>query len=288
MINRRDMLKSAVAAGALASIGLPRIDAQDPAPTFRVIDSNVSLFRWPFRRLPLDDTAALVAHLEELGTSQAWAGSFEALLHRDLAGVNRRLAKECGRHGILVPVGSVNLELPDWEEDLRRCAGEHGMPGVRLHPNYHGYALDDPRVSRLFERATAAGLFIQIAAAMEDTRTQLPLMQVPDVDLAPLAKLSASFPEARVQVLNTRPRGTLLDKLAARPGLHFDTARVESTDGIPQLVRQLPPGRVLFGSHAPFLNPMAALIRTHESGQLEEAELRAVLATNADLFTQDR
>jgi predicted TIM-barrel fold metal-dependent hydrolase len=158
------------------------------------------------------------------------------------------------------------------------------MPGVRLHPNYHGYSLDDARFVRLLEQATAARLFVQIAAGMEDVRTQHPLLRVPEVDLAPLVKILPGIPGVRVQILNVWPTGPRLEKLAEVPGLYFDTARAEGTDGVPNLVRRVPAGRVLFGTHAPFLIPEAALIRVHESGQLEEAELRSVLSGNADSF----
>jgi predicted TIM-barrel fold metal-dependent hydrolase len=283
MMNRRDVLGLAITAGAVSAV-LPataRSEA-DEALRFRIVDTNVSLFRWPFRRLPLDDADLLVKKLRSLGIAQAWAGSFEGLLHRDLAEVNRRLAEACRRYPELIPIGSINPELPGWEEDLASCVGEHSMPGVRLHPNYHGYSLDDPRFARLLKTATEAGRFVQIASAMEDVRTQHNLVRVPDVDLSPLPKTVAGIPGARVQILNHRLRSPLLEQLAETPGVYFDTARVDSTDGVPKLTRHVPAGRVLFGTHAPFLIPNAALIRVHESGSLDEAELKAVLGGNAD------
>ena len=248
------------------------------------MDTNVSLFHWPFRRLPLDVTAKLVKKLRSLGVTQAWAGSFEAILHRDMATVNQRLVRECRQSPELVPIGSVNPLLPDWENDLQRCFREHDMPAVRLHPNYHGYPLTDPRFARLLQIATAAGRFVQVATLMEDTRTQNPLVRVADVDLGPLVDQVKRIRGARVQVLNWRPRSPLLEKLAMVPGIYFDVARVDSTDGVPQLVSKVPAGQVLFGSHAPFLVPEAALIRTHESGQLDLESLQQLLASNARRF----
>ena len=137
------------------------------------IDTNAYLSRWPFRRLAGDNPSALVSHMREQGVTEAWVGSFDGLLHRDVGGVNARLADDCRNfgNGMLVPFGTINPKLPDWQEDLRRCRELHRMPGIRLHPNYHGYSLVDPEFSDVLRRASAAGMIVQLAVQMEDERT---------------------------------------------------------------------------------------------------------------------
>jgi hypothetical protein len=122
-----------------------------------IIDSNIHLFEWPFRKLKFARTEALTAKLRKHRITQAWAGSFEAVLHKQLDLTNRRLAEECQTHGggVLVPIGSVNTAWPDWEEDLRRCHEQYRMRALRLYPAYHGYA-DHPE-SRGCLQATEAG-----------------------------------------------------------------------------------------------------------------------------------
>lgn len=217
-----------------------------------MIDTNVYLSRWPFRRLPADETPELVTRLRRAGVTQAWAGSFDALLHKDIGGVNARLADECRRHGagLLVPFGTVNLSLPDWEEDVRRCHEEHKMPGLRLHPNYHGYPLDDPSLARLLAMAAERRLLVQVALRMEDIRTQHPLVRVADLDPAPLAKLEV--PGLRLMLLNvSRPPA----------GVAFDIAMIERAGGVAQVGTE----RACFGSYSPFFILEAALLKLKES-----------------------
>ena len=290
-LDRRDLFSGALVGAAAAALSQSGSadeavsgEAQPPwkVRPWKVIDTNISLFQWPFRRLPYDALDPLVEKLGQLRIDQAWAASYEGVLQRDIAGVNLRLAEACRtqRKGLLVPFGSVNLELPDWEEDLRRCREEHAMPGIRLHPNYHGYTLDDPRFERLLFLAAEQRLLVQIAVTMEDQRTQHPKLRVPDVDLAPLPDLMRKVPAANVLLLNFRPTGTIFSQLVATPRVYFDTARAEATDGIARLSRSTPPDRVVFGTHAPFLIYESALIRVYES-DLTLAEHRAVFEQNA-------
>ncbi|MCA9072304.1 MAG: amidohydrolase family protein, partial [Planctomycetaceae bacterium] len=248
-INRRELLQLATVAGTASLLSPSSVRTEETnSAVFRIIDTNVSLFRWPFRRLPLDETATLVKKLRSLGIVQAWAGSFEGVFHRDVAGVNRRLVAECQKYEDFLPIGTVNPNLPGWEHDLKNCIEKHKMPGIRLHPNYHGYTLDDPRLVRLLKVAASAGLLVQIAVALEDIRTQPSNLVVPDVDPAPLPEVISPIPKAKVQILNYRPRPSALGSLAKTEGIYFDVARVEGTDGVPQLVEALPTGRVLFGT----------------------------------------
>lgn len=251
-----------------------------------VIDCNVSLFRWPFRRLPLDQTSDLVQRLRALGVSQALAGSYEAILQRDFSDVNRRLAAECAISDLLLPVGAINPAAPGWQQDLNLCVQQLQMPGIRLLPPAHGYDLQHPQLGELFSAAATYGIFVQIVVSLEDPRTQPDLVRTPEISLLPLADLMRNTPKLRVQLLNAKSSPELISTLQQLPAVQTDIARCEGTDGVPRLVEQLPEQQVVFGSHAPFLIPEAALIRTHESSLLTSNQIQQVLHANAATFLQ--
>ena len=249
-----------------------------------LIDTNVHLSRWPFRRVANDDTTGLARKLKQLKITEAWAGSFDALLHRDLSAVNERLIEECRRHGegILKPFGSVNLSLPDWEEDARRCAEVYRMKGIRLYPNYHQYELEDPRFQKLLAMAADWGLIVQIAVMMEEERTQHPLMQLAHVNPAPLIGLLKMIPKARIVLQNCfrAVRGGLLLKLQATRRVWFDISTLEGMAGIERMLQQFPADRLVLGSHAPFYIPESALLKLKES-RLTDAQFNAISFKNA-------
>jgi predicted TIM-barrel fold metal-dependent hydrolase len=247
------------------------------------VDTNVYLSRWPFRRLPRDEAPELVSALRRAGVTRAWAGSFDALLHKDLAAVNARLAADCRTHGrgLLLPFGTVNPTAPDWKEDLRRCREVHRMPGLRLHPGYHGYKLDDPHLLELASLAAGAGMVVQVAVRIDDERTQHPLVRVPPVDLAPVAALVRQVPALRLQLLAAFPQvRERLPELVAAGRVYMDIATLEGAAGIARLLETVPKDRVLFGSMAPFFTFESAALKLVES-DLPPATAAAVAAANA-------
>lgn len=246
-----------------------------------IVDTHAYLSRWPFRRLAGDEPAELAAKMRQQGVTQAWVGSFDGLLHRDLAAVNARLAADCRRRGasLLVAFGSVNPTLPDWREDVRRCREQHRMPGIRLHPNYHGYTLADPRFRELLELAAKSGLIVQLVVTMEDERTQHPLLQVPTVDLKPLMGIVPGIPALRLVVLNQR-HDAPVKELASAGQVYFDFAMVERLRGVATLARQVSVQRVLFGSHFPLFNLESAILKMRES-DLSSGDAQTIGVGNA-------
>jgi predicted TIM-barrel fold metal-dependent hydrolase len=248
-----------------------------------VIDTNVSLGRWPFRRLPLDDPQSLARRLRSLGIERAWVGHLDALLHRDIAAVNARLAETCERSGdcLFLPFGAINLTLPDWSDDLRRCHETHRMPGIRLHPDMHGYDLADPVVAELLEAAAARSLVVQIAVQMEDPRTKHPQLELIPVNLGPVIALAAKMPRLRLMLLNAgRVLGLTPKRVLGSGSISIDIASMEGVGAVQQLIGNLGSDRIHFGTHAPLFVPESAVLKLRESA-LDPDALQAITQGNA-------
>ncbi|MGO9464684.1 MAG: amidohydrolase family protein [Isosphaeraceae bacterium] len=299
-LDRRRFFKASAVPAALAIADSPPIrpaqaavsPPEEPAAGPEIIDTNVHLFQWPFRRLKYDRTEALLRKLRRHRIAQAWAGSFESVLHKQLDGANQRLVAECREHGggLFIPIGSVNPVWPDWEEDLRRCHEEYKMRGIRLYPAYHRYALDHPELLRLMAAASRRGLLVQIVMRMEDERVHHPSIIAPVVDASPLREILVKVPEARVQLLNADAvfRSGRLRALIEQTKTTFDIAALEGDGGIGRLIDgthptyrgQVPFNRLMFGTHAPFFPCESAVLKLFES-PLDRQQLDKIMFASA-------
>jgi predicted TIM-barrel fold metal-dependent hydrolase len=296
-IDRRRFLKSSLLGAAAVSFANQQsLMAQTAASRAKpaasgIIDTNVNLFDWPFRALKYRDTKALVAKLKKHRIAEAWAGSFEALLSKDMNGVNARLAAECRAHGpgYLIPFGSVNLAWPDWEEDVRRCHEVHKMPGLRIYPGYQPFDLDHPGMEALVKMTAERGLILQVVFGMEDPRVHHPIVNVGPVTFAPLLKAINGAPNAKIQLLHFSgaPQGAL-SQFMAKPNTFLEISRLEGNGAVGRMVgaieglpsARVPVERIVFGSHAPYFPVETALLKLFES-PLDAQQLYAIMRGNA-------
>ena len=295
-IDRRRFVQTLLLPAALpvaaALTGATPAAEQTAAAGPDIIDCNVHLFDWPFRKLKYAGTDALATKLRKHRITKAWAGNFEAVLHRQFDAANRRLAEECRSKGdgMFIPIGTVNPGGPDWEEDLRRCHEVHRMAGVRLYPAYHGYRLDHPDFAKLLAETAKRGLLVQIVLRMEDERCHHPALVIGAVDVGPLVEALKTVPQARVQLINSAGPllGKNVDALVKETQVTFDIAAVEGNGGVGRLIEgklynysgAIPVERLVFGSHAPFFPCESALMKLFES-PLDLAQLEKLMHANA-------
>jgi|SRR5690606_4708736 len=302
-IARRAFFSSSLKAAALATLPLsvsadtgkiPKVSDSPDAPY--VIDTNVNLFQWPFRRLKYSGSADLMEKLKKHRINEAWAGSFEGLFHKDIDGVNRRLTEACEKVGqnFFRPFGTVNLAWPDWMEDLRRCHEQYGMAGLRIYPSYQTFNLDHPEFRALLQEVAKRGMILQIVGDMEDSRNHHPITETRDINFGALLDAAKEVPNAKIQLLywNHRVNAHLMSRIIRESQILFDTARIETSGGLGRMISghlwsgnatPVPVERILFGSHAPYFPVEANLLKLIES-PLTLDQARSIMNGNAQKF----
>ncbi len=261
-VNRRGFLRATLTATAALQFTESALSNQESPPATAaaddLIDTHVYLGRWPFARLPGDEPSELVALLRRSKVSQAWAGTFEGLLHKDIGGANLRLLETCrrGGEGMLIPFGTVNPMLPDWEEELRRCHEVFRMPGIRLHPTFHGYSLADPCFTRLLAIVADRKLIVQVVAWLEDGRPTFLSRRQQQMNLEPLKEKLAPLPGLRLIVYGGLT--TAADKsfriLASTKNVYWDVSRLQPSERLSEILNFVSADRLLFGSNSPLLD----------------------------------
>ena len=66
----------------------------------------------------------------------------------------------------IVALGSVHPDQQDWESELRRIK-DAGLPGIKLHPEYQCFYVDEPRMMRIYETCVELGLVIVFHAGVD-------------------------------------------------------------------------------------------------------------------------
>ena len=220
-----------------------------------IIDCNVGFGHWPFARFAEDTPAKLDRMLESDGIDAALVSSAEAVLYEEPEECNEELSKRLSRHPRLVCVPVANPRLRSAESIIARP----GLKAVKLIPNYHGCSLRDDRAVGLCEKAAARGIPVLVQMRVEDERSHYELLKVPGVPVDDIIALAGRVPALAVVALC--PYFGEAVRLAQAANVYVDMSFVETLDTLGQLCAKALAGKVLFGSHAPWFYPRAAVAK---------------------------
>jgi predicted TIM-barrel fold metal-dependent hydrolase len=206
---------------------------------------------------------------EKSGTTPLRDGTVESLLaSMDRAGVEASVVCSIATEprqfeGILtwsrqiaspriIPFPSIHPDAPALQEEIGRIAAG-GFKGIKLHPEYQGFHIDDDSLAPLYDSLEREGLIVLFHAGYD--------IGFPDSDRsapARIANLQKSFPELRVVASHLggyRRWEESLEHLVGT-GVYLDTSYVMghiSDELLQAILLGHRADRLLFGSDTPWM-----------------------------------
>ncbi len=194
------------------------------------------------------------------------------------------------REAPLTALGSLHPDSEELENDLDYLA-DHDIHGIKIHPEYSNYYIDDPKWERIFALCSERSFFVVTHAGFDFIS--------PD--------RIAATPERIARVLDKFPKLTLAaahlggnllwdevkNHLCGRDNLYFDTAIISRAGISPKLALDIinahGEDKILFGSDMPWSEPIKELEFIRSLG-LSDAALSKILSGNAEnlLFGEKR
>ena len=221
----------------------------------RAIESMVQKLRGAL--LPVGDgtIATQLRDMDAAGVSKAVVcpvatkpTQFQVILDRAKAVRDGEFGEEAATR--LVQLCSVHPADRDYEAHLKEVAAA-GFKGIKLHPYYQNFRLDDPRVFPYFAALRDAGLFVVSHCGIDLGFTDVPMSCGP----AQIATLLRAVPDLTFVAAHLGGCGgnpsRATDALLEFPKCYFDTAVVCCCDDDPESQRVMsewPADRLLFAT----------------------------------------
>ena len=195
--------------------------------------------------------------------------------------INRYILSETEAHPGLIPCGTLHAGYEGYREELQWMR-EHGIYGVKLHPEFQHFALDDPRLFPMYEEMERTDMFL--IAHMGDPRVNVS----GPTRMEPIAR---TFPKLRCIAAHLGNWGDWdiekIRPLAKLPNIYTDISSsfnyTSDHDALYAILREYDPTHVFFGSDYPIWCPRKELERAKRL-KLPEEFLEDILFNNFARF----
>lgn len=196
--------------------------------------------------------------LEEAGITYAMVFSAATTEHQ-VEHVNRYILAECGKHEKFIPCGTLHAGYEGYKAELAWMR-ENGMYGVKLHPEFQHFALDDERLFPMFAEMERTDMFL--IAHMGDPRVNVSGPK----RLLPVAE---TFPKLRCIAAHLGNWGDWdvekIRPMAKLSNIYTDISSsfnyTEDHEGLYRILGEYDPKHVFFGSDYPIWCPKKELER---------------------------
>ena len=188
-------------------------------------------------------------------------------------------AAEADKNSDIIAFGSVYPWAEDAEEELERIK-DMGLRGVKFHPEYQNFFVDDEKMKPIYKKISKLGL-ITIFHAGLDYGYDVPFHCMPEN-----MRRAAVWFDAPVVAAHWGGLGCgegVLEKLCGIENLYFDTAfgygQMPRCTAL-RIVEKHGTDKLLFGTDAPWSTPQRELRLINTLG-LSESEREDILCANA-------
>ncbi len=226
-------------------------------------------------------TAGLIRRMDETGVSHSVMLNI-ATKPKQQTRIND-WAKEISSDRITA-FGSVHPDAPDVFDELERIK-ELGLKGVKLHPEYQNFEVDEPRMLPIYKKIASLGL-ITVFHAGQDIGFMPPAKASPEK----LVRALPAFDGAPVVAAHFGGYimwDDVLDQLCGLP-IYFDTSFCFARIQLPlaqAIIEKHTPEKILFGTDLPW-SDAAAERRLIDSFDLSASDKEKIFFRNAARLLQ--
>jgi uncharacterized protein len=250
-----------------------------------IVDANVLLGRWPFVPPQYDTVDGLLTLMDRAGIGMALATSLDSVFYYDYEIGNHEVGAACQAHpDRLAPLAVVNPNFASWRQHLGYCVDNYGCRGIKLHPDYHRYGLQDPGVGEVMAAAREWGLPVHVQTSLLDIRHHPGYCFVWEVPMLSVARAVQAYPDNTFVIAGAKHFGARLEELLGYAGASNFFAVVDGLggpyDGIGELVGQMGSERLLYGSRLPLLYAEASRDMVEQS-EISQEQKNAIFGLNA-------
>ena len=242
---------------------------------WRIIDAHAHLGPTGTFLIPTPDAASMVAMMDRLGIDRTLLASHLAISCDFARGNDLTAAAVRAYPDRLYGYVVVNARYPEEVEgELRRGLDQLGLQGIKLHPNFQGYCVDDPALASVWRCAEERGIPVLVHTWDRDPNCRPSFF-------APLAEAHPTVPFILGHSGGT-PTGVREAVAVARehPNIYLDICgSLLTSNELEWMVAEVGAERVLFATDVPWLDPRFELGRLAYA-RLSVEEQRLILGEN--------